>query len=111
MAGFNYKDLFLSNEGKAIHWFNTQCYDSFSLETYEHIINNGYPPEKVVIGMESWQFNNKTFNNALEEVKKIKNKYPTFAGVFDWEYINAPPNIHDSSQWAKQMKKVLLNRL
>jgi len=104
MAGFNYKDLYLSEEGKHIHWFNTQCYGSFSMNTYESIINNGYPPEKVVMGMESGQFDDKTFQNALNEVKKIKDKYPTFAGVFDWEYLNAPPNKEDPSEWAKLMK-------
>jgi len=99
MAGFNYKDLYLSEEGKHI-----QCYGSFSMNTYESIINNGYPPEKVVMGMESGQFDDKTFQNALNEVKKIKDKYPTFAGVFDWEYLNAPPNKEDPSEWAKLMK-------
>ena len=104
MAGFSYKDLYLSEEGKRIRWFNTQCYNSFSMNTYESIINNGYPVEKVVMGMESGQFDDKTFSDALEEVKKIKDKYPTFGGVFDWEYLNAPPNKEDHSEWAKLMK-------
>ena len=105
MAGFSYKELFLSKEGKYIHWFNTQCYYSFSFKTFELIINNGYPPEKIVMGMESGQFDEKSFQNALNEIKKIKDKYPTFSGVFDWEYLNAPPDKEDPSQWAKLMKK------
>ena len=40
----------------------------------------------------------------LDEVKKIKEKYPNFGGVFDWEYLNAPPDKSDPSQWAKLMK-------
>ena len=104
MAGFNYKQLYLSEEGKRIKWFNTQCYNSFTFETYDAIMNNGYPPEKVVMGMESGQFDSNTFHSALTEVKKIKEKYPTFAGVFDWEYLNAPPDSGDPSQWAKLMK-------
>ena len=28
-----------------------------------------------------------------------------FAGVFDWGYLNAPPDNNDPSQWAKLMKK------
>ena len=106
MAGFSYKDLYLSTEGKHIRWFNTQCYYSFSAETYESIIGNGYPPEKVVMGMESGQFTEETFNNALSEVKKIKEKHPTFAGVYDWEYLNAPPDKNDPSQWATFMKQI-----
>ena len=72
-AGFNYKELYNSEEGKYIHWFNTQCYNSFSYDTYEAIIKNGYPPEKIVMGMESGQFNESSFNEALDEIKKIKN--------------------------------------
>ena len=106
MAGFNYKQLYVSNEGKHIKWFNTQCYYSFSFETYESIINNGYPPDKIVIGMESGQFDEKTFPKALNEIKNIKEKYPTFAGVFDWEYLNAPPDPNDPSQWATRIKMI-----
>ena len=106
MAGFNYKELYNSKEGKYIHWFNTQCYDSFSMNTYDSIIKNGYPPEKIVMGMESGQFDQSTFKNALQEVNQIKKKYPKFAGVFDWEYINAPPNKDDPSEWALLMKKI-----
>ena len=71
-AGFNYKELYNSEEGKYIHWFNTQCYNSFSYDTYEAIIKNGYPPEKIVMGMESGQFNESSFNEALDEIKKIE---------------------------------------
>ena len=106
MCGINYKTLYKSELGKHIHWFNTQCYGSFSFETYESIIKNGYPPEKVVMGMESGQFDSKTFQNALDEIKKIKDKYPTFAGVFDWEYLNAPPDSKDPSQWATLMRNI-----
>ena len=106
MAGFNYKELYNSDIGKYINWFNTQCYYSFSFETYDKIIKNGYPPEKIVMGMESGQFNESTFPQALDEVKKIKETYPNSAGVFDWEYLNAPPNSKDPSQWAKLMKEI-----
>ena len=106
MAGFSYKELYLSDEGKHIHWFNTQSYYSFSFDTYESIIKNNYPSEKIVMGMESGQFNKETFQNALNEIKKIKDKYPNFAGVFDWEYLNAPPNTKDPSQWAKLIKEL-----
>ena len=70
------------------------------------IIKNGYPPEKIVIGMESGQFDETTFKNALENVKEIKKVYPTFGGVYDWEYLNAPPDTKDPSQWAKLMKNI-----
>ncbi len=106
MAGFSYKQLYQSKEGKHIHWFNTQCYYSFSFNTYDSIIRNGYPPEKIVIGMESGQYDKDTFVNALSELNKIKEKYPQCGGAYDWEYFNAPPDKNDPSQWAKLIKKI-----
>ena len=105
-AGFNYKELYNSKEGKYINWFNTQCYNSFSFDTYERIIKNGYPSEKVVMGMESGQFDESSFKEALDEIKKIKDKYPDFSGVFDWEYLNAPPDKNDPSQWSRLIKQI-----
>ena len=40
------------------------------------IIMNGYPPEKIVMGMESGQFTKDNFQQALDEVKKIQETYP-----------------------------------
>ncbi len=107
MSGINYKQLYQSDEGKYIHWFNTQCYDSFTKDTYDSIIQNGYPPEKIVMGMESGQFNENTFKNALETIVQIKKKYPQVGGFYDWEYLNAPPDKKDPSQWAKLIKQCL----
>lgn len=106
MSGFVYKELFCSEEGQYIEWFNTQCYNSFSKETYDSIIKNGYPPEKVVMGMESGQFDKTNFKIALDEVKKCLEMYPTMSGVYDWEYLNAPPDDNDCSAWCKLMKNI-----
>ena len=105
MAGFNYKTLYESEEGKHIAWFNTQCYYSFSKNTYDKIIQNGYPPEKVVMGMESGQFTKQNFENALSEVHNIITEYPDMGGVYDWEYLDAPPDDKDPSKWAELMKR------
>ena len=104
IGGFSYKELYNSSEGKLIDYFNVQCYDSFSFSTYNNIIKNGYPPEKIVMGMESGQFDSKTFQNAIHEINLCLDKYPNMLGVFDWEYLNAPPNKKDPSQWAKLIK-------
>jgi len=106
IGGFSYKELYNSEEGRMIDYFNVQCYDSFSFTTYDNIIKNGYPPEKIIMGMESGQFDSKTFNNALNEIKLCLYKYPNMLGVFDWEYLNAPPNKNDPSQWAKLISKL-----
>ena len=83
--------------------FNGQFYGSFSFDSYHATIQNGYPEEKVVMGMESGQFDKDTFNKALEEVTKIKQKYPNFGGVFNWEYCNSPPDPMIQSEWASEM--------
>ena len=104
MGGFSYKELYNSKEGKYIKWFNTQCYNSYTLETYDSIIKNGYPPEKVVFGMLGGEYDD--FNTSLEEVKKVKKTYPDMKGVFIWEYINSPPDKNDPSQWCKMLKGI-----
>ena len=106
MGGFDYKKLYQSNQGKYINWFNTQCYNSFSVDTYKSIINNGYPPEKIVMGMESGQFNKDTFKNALYIIKELLKIYPTLCGIDNWEYCIAPPNKEDPSLWAKLIKEI-----
>ena len=106
LGNFSYKELYNSDEGLHINWFNTQCYGCFNFNTFDNIIKNNYPPEKICFGMISSDFNNNNFNNALEEIKKVKNKYYYFQGVFNWEYINSPPNINDPSQWCKNIKNI-----
>ena len=104
LGGFSYKDLYKSSVGKYINWFNTQCYDSFTEETYSKIINNGYPPAKVVFGMLGGDYDN--FNNYLIEIQKVYMKYEKCKGVFIWEYINSPPDKSDSSKWCKSIKNI-----
>ena len=100
MGGFSYKDLYNSEEGQLIQWFNCQCYDSYTLETFQKMIANGYPANKIIMGMESGQ------TSFIDEIKKIKNLYPDVGGVYDWEYLNAPPDKNDPSEWARIMSKI-----
>ena len=103
-GGFSYKSLYESKEGGHICWFNAQCYGSYTLDTYDSIIKNGYPPEKVVFGMIGGNYGD--FNNSLNEIKKVKDKYKDMKGVFVWEYIIAPPDEKDPSQWCKSIKNI-----
>ena len=106
MGGFSYKTLYGTPEGQRINYFNGQFYGgSFGINTYEMAINNGYPPSKVVMGMESWDYSSSTFPNALATVRTLKSKYPDFGGVFDWEYFDAPPDPNDHSVWVVDMYK------
>ena len=103
MGGFCYKDLYNSEEGKYINWFNCQCYYSYSLDTFDKIVKNGYPSNKIIMGMESGQFTDSSF---VDEIKKIRKVYPDMGGVYDWEYLNAPPDKDDPSEWAKLMSNI-----
>ena len=89
MGGFVYKEL-IDNIPKniGIEYLNTQCYGEYSLELFDEMVDNGYSPDKIVMGMLTGQ----DFNSILDEIKKIKKKYPDFGGVAVWEYFNAPPD-------------------
>ena len=84
MGGFKYKELYNSEEGKYINYFNGQFYYDLCEKSYENVINNGYPPEKIIFGVESGQ----NINDIKEIVCKLSKKYPDFGGIFNWEYGN-----------------------
>ena len=104
MGGFIYKDLYHSPEGSQIDYFNVQSYGSYSLQGYQDIINNGYPPEKIVMGMIYGQ----NLDSIVKQLKLIKEKYPKFLGVFMWEYFQAPPDAPEHPEhWGQLMKNIL----
>ena len=98
MGGFIYKDLYGSEVGKYIDYFNGQFYEDYTLESYQAVIENGYPENKVVMGMLMGQ----DFTQIQKELKKIYEEYGTqFGGVFFWEYYAAPEN------WSLVCKSIL----
>lgn len=100
MGGFSYKDLYNSPEGKMISYFNAQSYGSYSVEDYQAIINNGYPPNKVVFGMLSSQYS----EDAIRTVRKLCQEFAYFGGVYDWEYFSAQPT---PENWSINMSMVM----
>ena len=46
------------------------------------------------------------FTESMTEIKKVKDKYNDMKGVFVWEYIQAPPDKKDPSEWCKIMKGI-----
>lgn len=108
MGGFNYKQLYNSPEGKFIKYFHAQCYNnSFTENMYKNMVKNGYPSEKIIMGMMSSDYGVNNFENALTEVKNIIKIYPDMAGVFDWEYLDAPPDLKNPTEWAKKFKNII----
>ena len=104
IGGFEYKDLYNSDEGKEINYFNAQCYPLNTPGTYFNMVNNGYPAEIVNCGM----IYNDNFNKCLNIVKSIYQKCENFGGIFMWEYFMAPPyGTKNPAEWAIQMSAVM----
>jgi len=97
MGGFLYKDLYNSPEGKKIEYFNGQFYGSYQASDYHKVINNGYPPEKIVMGLTSGQYD----QSVPETIKSLVEKYPTFGGVYVWEYYST------NKKWAQEMHQAM----
>ena len=60
MGGFLYNDLMNAIEDK-IENLNTQFYYDFSVESYNEVIQNGYKPSQIILGMT--HNNNNEFNS------------------------------------------------
>jgi len=107
MGGFIYKDLYKCSEGQRINWFNGQFYGNFSLSAYSACIKNGYPQDKVVIGMLGYSNSQGEYvNETIQQIKLIKAIYPEFGGVDIWElyYTVKTDNI---GYWANEMFKAI----
>ncbi len=107
MGGFSYKTLD-SKIGDKIEYYNVQCYGEYSQLLFNQMVNNGYPPEKIVMGMLTGQ----DLNQIINEVESIittqdKLKKP-FGGVAVWEYFNAPPSSPEHPYvWCEIMSHLL----
>lgn len=105
MGGFIYKDLY-NKEGSLIDYFNGQFYNDYSFNAYQRCIENGYPANKIVMGMIFDQH----LDDNLEEIKLIKKAYPDFGGVFNWEYFDAPPDPVHPNKWCELVYHFLTKR-
>jgi hypothetical protein len=82
---WTYKELYNTPEGQRIDYFNVQAYGSdFSKETFNNIILNGFPANKIIMGCIGQQFSNwTTYYNIVNSIDNI-------GGVFIWEYCLRP---------------------
>jgi len=108
-GGFLYKDLENSSVGKYIKYYLGQFYGDFCYNSFKETQTNNWPCEKIVIGMFSGEFDEKTFGMACNEVAKIKENYPNFGGVYNWEYFDSPPDKSNPYKWAELMYKAMHN--
>ena len=86
MGGFVYKDLYQSPEGSRINWFNVQCYGCYNYNTFKNILDNGYPQEKIVLGMLGDEYTPSSFMVALNQITQFYSNYPNIGGFVLWEY-------------------------
>lgn len=107
LGGFSYIDLKNSEVGNEIDFFNGQFYGDFTFETYDRIIKNNYNPEEIVIGMLGTDYNEITFKNACDEIRKIYAKYPNFCGTFLWEYCDSPTGEANPEKWAELISQAM----
>ena len=96
MGGFLYNDLMNAIEDK-IENLNTQFYYDFSVDSYNEVIQNGYKPSQIILGM---THNN---NNEFEIVNNLCKKYKDFKGIFFWELAL----LDNPIDWIKKMKSIL----
>ena len=106
LGNFVYKDLMNTEEGKLIDWFNCQFYFQYSKEIFDECVRNGYDSSRIIFGMISSNFVN-NFDKALEEIKKVKEEYPNFGGVYIWEYCNSPPDCKNPYMWSEKISEIL----
>ena len=114
MSGFNHFELESSPAGQLVSWYNVQFYcgwgDAGDERLYEAIIQSGWNPRKVVLGVVTNVENGSGFVE-MERlgrcVSRIRQKHGNeFGGVMGWEYFNAGGD-GEPEEWVKKMANLL----
>ncbi|KAK2608388.1 hypothetical protein QQS21_003074 [Conoideocrella luteorostrata] len=114
LSGFDYESLEVMR-GKEISWYNTQFYcgwgDLSNTLMYDLMLQKGWSPEKLVVGVVTNPANGHGFVpwEMLAAVLGILNRrHQKFGGVMGWEYFNSLPG--DASrpwEWASNLSSLL----
>lgn len=104
MGGFSYKSIWNSSTCRnAITYFNGQFYGDYTKLTYDSCVKNGYPSQKVVMGMLYSPDPNQMESN-YEELSNCVNAYGSkFGGAYIWEYSNDP-------NWLLRVSEIINNQ-
>ncbi|KAI4870955.1 glycoside hydrolase family 18 protein [Hypoxylon rubiginosum] len=110
LSGFNYFDL-EAQRGSSIAFYNGQFYygwgDASSASDYESILDDGFPADKVVMGVVTDPSNGGGYVALDQEatvLQELTGENPTFGGVAGWEYFNSLPGGSASPwEWAAWM--------
>ncbi|WAO94110.1 GH18 domain-containing protein [Fusarium falciforme] len=118
LSGFDYEALEVMR-GRDIAWYNTQFYcgwgDCSNPLMYDLMIQKGWPPEKIVIGLVTNPENGGGYvpMNPLSMVlTTLRGRYGSFGGIMGWEYFNSlPGGTARPWEWARDMTKLLRGHL
>lgn len=118
LSGFDYEALEVMR-GREIAWYNTQFYcgwgDCSNPLMYDLMIQKGWPPEKIVIGLVTNPENGSGYvpMNPLSMVlTTLRGRYGSFGGIMGWEYFNSlPGGTARPWEWARDMTKLLRGQL
>lgn len=110
LSGFSYFDLdkqaVSSNGTKFVSWYNAQFYSGFgspeSTSTYDEIVDAGWDPARVVMGVLDSGSDGSGFvalKTIQSTIASLLAKYPTFGGVDGWEYFDAGSSDGDGKPW------------
>ncbi|ORY75766.1 glycoside hydrolase superfamily [Protomyces lactucae-debilis] len=132
LSGFNYFDLEVAR-GRYIDFYNTQFYCGHgslkNISSYQRILDNGWDPRRVVVGVSTNPSNCKgwvplrTFSSVLREMQALallrdnqplfpgeSDRGPAFGGISGWEYFNSlPGSIERPWEWASIISRLLGN--
>ena len=116
LSGFDYEDLERAI-GSKIAWYNTQFYCGWGCtetsEDYERILDRGWPPEKVILGVVTNPGNGSGWvpDEVLgQTLTTLTVRYPGFGGIMGWEYFNSITATEPQGRpwcWAQSVMRML----
>jgi chitinase len=115
LSGFDYRRLFRDPAGAKVAWLDAQFYSGFgtlaSTASYDRVVAAGFPPDRLVAGVLSSPSEGGGFvdvNTVASTVTRLSAKYPTFGGVFTWEYFDAlPGGPSRPDEWSALMSRAM----
>lgn len=114
LSGFDYEALEVMR-GASIDFYNVQFYNNWGqlsdLTGYSAILQQGWSPEKVVVGVLTNPGNGHgwiSFDDIQRILAVLARAHSGFGGVAGWEYFNSMPGDRQRPwEWAEAMMKTL----
>ncbi|CAN8095758.1 unnamed protein product [Discula destructiva] len=114
LSGFDYEALEVMR-GRDIAFYNCQFYcgwgDCSNPILYEMMLMQGWPPEKVVVGLVTNPANGSgfiPFDILATVIPLMVGQHRNFGGIMGWEYFNSLPGGRERPwEWAQWMTKVM----